>query len=1177
MRARIGRFDVIRRLGEGGMGAVYLARDPELDALVAIKVTGSDSGDASVAAMRRLRREFRMMQRLRHEHIVQVYEIFEEHGLQFFSMEYVDGGNLHRHLGVLEDVAWGLPSERSTQQGKVAPRKAGVPVDEDGPTGSFPAPAPRGSLSPSAPPTVDAVANAIAQLLSALTFIHEAGVVHRDLKPSNILMTPQGQLKLMDFGVARPPELEDVTSSGLVVGTYAYMSPEQAEGKEVDGRTDLYSVGVLLYELVTGRPPFLGSTPMELMWKHVHEPPPDPIRVRPEADPDLARIALKCLQKDPRKRFQDAPEIRRALERRHARSKKRPRSDPKRRALLFAPNLVGREGELTGLKGHLREANAGRGRWVALHGEAGVGKSRLGAELCGYARLGGVKVLRGRCLEGGAPYEGFRGIFEGVAERYRGVDEDSVPRGVRKAAPALAMVFPSMRELVLEEDSMSGGSLMPAEERQRVALAARGALFAISSETPLLLFVEDLHAADEATIALSAAFAVALGEAASTSRGPRILFATTHRDDALDDSGPHPLRRALERLAADGRVDRVHLGPLSRAEVAELATSMTGTRPAEEFIDRLFEESGGNPYFAEELLKAWGDEGQGKQIPPTLSAAVEERVSRLSPRARDVALVATVLGREFEMDVLIAASGAPEVEVLDAVEELVQRRILAEDQRYSREVLRFRQEITRQSMYEKLPLARRREVHLAAARALDDVQDAPTEIVGRHYLAGGDAAAAMRYLERAATEAAASYANGDALRLHDLALTAERDVAASVRDRFRLLCGRAAVLDHLARREEERRTIEEAERLARRSGDAGMLCDSYIQWAQHYNVTAEGESAQDMSTRALVLARERSDRFREARSLRELARSHAARGDYERCFDFLEEVLPLAQELGDVAMEATALGTMGVCQMALGDFVVSRRRLLDAADRWRRIGDRRSLASTLANVALVDQGTGRFGECLRLMGEVLRIRQQIGHRHGEAQATAELVNTRRLLGDLDGARKDAEVALELAREVESATIAAQTYLYLAMAELDAEEAEALAAADRAATCAAAEARAAGDPGLEARALAVLAEAERRRGRTTESLALVDKALERLAVRGYASFGGEEEVFWTQSRVLEDAGRIDAAADALARAYSRVRTKADRIEDAELRRRFLQAVPLHRAIVSAWESRERRNR
>jgi len=1178
------------------MGAVYLARDPELDQHVALKVAGTEPGDGVAVVHRRLRREFRLMQRLRHEHIVDVYELFEEAGLQFFSMEYVDGGNLHRHLGVAEGMSWGLPSERPTEAGRpqlaraAARRKSPAPPrivlpesdEEDTSTGDFGGRAgafsegPRGSLSPSSPPTPDAVVAAIRQLLDALGFIHDHGVVHRDLKPSNILMTPQGLLKLMDFGVARPAEFEEVTSAGLVVGTYAYMSPEQAEGKDVDGRADIYAVGVLLYELLTGRPPFVGATPMELMWKHVHEPPPDPVRLRPEADAELAAVALRCLEKDPRARFADARSVLRALDGRTKRPRKAAPSGDRieRPSQMFASLLSGREGETTALKGHLREAMAGRGTWVTISGEAGIGKSRLVADFGGYARLGGVRLLRGQCLAGGAPYEGFRGVFEGIVDRFRPSMPDAVPPAVLRAAPALAAVFPVIRELGVGQDFMAGGSLPPQEERQRVLLAARDLVFAAVEVSPALLVVEDLHVADEATVALLSLLAASLRELAARSAAPRLLLVSTYRDDELDAPGAHALLRAQERLVSTGAVHRLRLGPLGRAEIVEVAASMLGAVPPDTVVERLHAESGGNPHFLEELLKAWGDEraAKGTAVPPTLSAAVAQRTARLSERAREVVEVAAVLGRECEMDTLIAAAGLPEVEVLDVIEELVQRRILSEDQHYGHEIVRFRQEITRQSIVDSLPLARRRSLHLAAARALDATLEASTELVGQHYLAGGEPDAALRHLERAASEAAASYLNEDALRLLDLALAAQREVAGSARERFRLLMARAAVLDHLARREEERRTIEEAERLARQSGDPGLRSDSFIRWAEHYNVTAEGDAAEEMAKRALDLARERADRFREARALRELGRSHATRGDYERCFDLTEDQLTLAQELGDLPMEAAALGTMGVCQMALGDFVVARRRLLDAADRWRRIGDRRSLASTLVSVALVDEALGRFGEALRLLSEVLRIRREIGHRHGEAQASASLVNTRRLLGDLDGARREGEAALGLAREVESASIASLTLLYLAQTELDADDEASLPVAVEHATAAAHDARLVGDPGLEARSLAVLAEAARRRGQAEEAAALSEKALERISVRGYASFGGEEEVFYTRCRVLEDLGQPSAAADALAKAYSRVRTKADRIDDPDLRRRFLQAVPLHRAIVAAWEGR-----
>jgi tetratricopeptide (TPR) repeat protein len=1180
------------------MGSVYLVRDGGSDRLVALKVVGTDAGPGNAAILRRLRREFRLMQRLRHEHIVEVYELFEDGGLQFFSMEYVGGGNLHSHLGVGESVTWQLSSERSTAAGHApglrdpaagrAQRRwttASRPLlwdvsdeihmepDEEGSTASF-AQAVLPGHRWARPPSADAVAAAIQQLLEALSFIHAHGVVHRDLKPSNILMAPHGVLKLMDFGVARPAELEDVSSMGQIVGTYAYMSPEQAEGKDVDGRADLYAVGVLLYELLVGQPPFVGSTPMEVLWKHVHAAPTDPLRLRPDADPELAETAMRCLQKEARNRFADARSVLRTLETRASRRPSQPPpAEAGRPSILYTPHLVGRDGETAALRGHLHEAVAGRGTWVMLSGEGGIGKSRLVADLRGHARLSGVRLLRGRCRPGGATYEGFRGVLQGVVARFRPSLPDGLPAAVRRSAPVLASVFPVVRELGVPQEVSSGSDLPPHEGRQRVLLAARDIIFAAVADSPALLVVEDLHVADHATITLLGILATALRDRSALPSAPQLLIVGTERDDEVDAASAHLVQRLHERLVATGAAHRLLLRPLDRAQVGELAASMTGVTPSDAAVDRLHAESGGNPAFLEELLKAWRDDTVSHaSVPPTLVAAVAQRTSRLSSRARQVGEVAAVLGRECATETLIAATGLPEAEVLDAVEELVHRRLLAEDQQYGREIVRFRQEVTRRSIADSLPLARRRALHVSAARALEAAIDAPTEIVGQHYLAGGEHEAARRHLERAASEAASSYANEDALRLYDLALEASREVGGSARERFRLLSARAAVLDHLARREEERRTIEEAERLARQSGDPGLRCDAFIRWAEHYNVTAEGDKAEEMAKRALESARSRADRFREARALRELGRSYATRGDHERCFELLQDQLALAQDLGDLPMEATALGMVGVCQMALGDFVVARLRLLDAADRWRRIGDQRSLAAMLFSVALVDEGMGGYAEALRLLTEVLRIRREIGHRHGEAQACAALVNTRRLLGDLEGAWREGETALRLAGDVESASIASLTHLYLAQTDLDAQDLALLPATIAQATAAASEARDAGDLGLEARSLAVLAEAARRAGRLPEAEALSERAIGQITVRGYASFGGEEEVLYTRARVLEDMGSSDASRDALGKAYSRVRTKSERIEDLELRRRFLEAVPLHRAIVEDWEGR-----
>jgi tetratricopeptide (TPR) repeat protein/tRNA A-37 threonylcarbamoyl transferase component Bud32 len=251
-------YQILGELGRGGMGVVYKARQVKLSRLVALKMVlaGAHAGTLQLA---RFHTEAEAVAQLHHPNIVQVYEVGQQGGLPFFSLEYVDGGNLSQKIA-----------------GKPQPPRAAAAV-------------------------VEALARAMAAA-------HERGVIHRDLKPANVLLTKDGQPKITDFGLAK--RLEDdsgLTKSGTLMGSPSYMSPEQARGAthEVGPPADQYSLGAILYELLTGRPPFVGTTVVEtLLQVRTHEPVP-PTRLQPKCPRDLETICLKCLQKEPDKRFAD--------------------------------------------------------------------------------------------------------------------------------------------------------------------------------------------------------------------------------------------------------------------------------------------------------------------------------------------------------------------------------------------------------------------------------------------------------------------------------------------------------------------------------------------------------------------------------------------------------------------------------------------------------------------------------------------------------------------------------------------------------------------------------------------------------------------------------------------------------------------------------------------------------
>ena len=254
-----GRYRIIRKLGAGGMADVYLAEDQELGRNVAIKIL-NDRHAADDSFIERFRREAKNAAGLSHPNIVSIYDRGEAEGTYYIAMEYLEGRSL---------------KELIVSRGP-APIKVSIDYAR--------------------------------QILAALAAAHRRGIVHRDIKPHNVLVNPEGRLKVTDFGIARSGASQ-MTEVGSIIGTAQYLSPEQARGAPVDQTSDLYSVGVVLYEMLTGQVPFTGDTPLEIAMKHLSEVPKPPSELRPEVPHDLDLIVLRALAKDPAERYQSAEEM----------------------------------------------------------------------------------------------------------------------------------------------------------------------------------------------------------------------------------------------------------------------------------------------------------------------------------------------------------------------------------------------------------------------------------------------------------------------------------------------------------------------------------------------------------------------------------------------------------------------------------------------------------------------------------------------------------------------------------------------------------------------------------------------------------------------------------------------------------------------------------------------------
>jgi serine/threonine protein kinase len=845
------RFVLRRRIGEGAFGVVWEAYDRDRSARVALK--SLMHSDASAVYL--FKREFRALADIVHPNLVTLYELLTFGEQWFFTMEFVEGVDFLKHitsplLTHVPVLASEAPPPLSPETPETHLQGLSIPssVDDDKTLGLLKngatidwyneptvldAPSNPGPISdptmqvrltpiPYPPSDVlrfdpDRLRAALRQLCAGLTTLHEAGKLHRDIKPSNVLVTREGRVVILDFGLVT--ELSDpgaVQSRRPIVGTPIFMSPEQGLGEPLTPASDWYSVGVMLYAAMTGRVPFDGP-PMHVLASKAEVDPVPPRMIAPNIAPDLEEMCVSLLRRRP----EDRPTGRDVLKLLGIDGGRIPAAPASTPSISRATIFVGRERHLETLEQAFATVKARRPAAVLVYGGSGMGKSSLIRRFLErvQAQSPEIVVLRGRCYQReSVPYKALDSLVDELSIYLQDLPQVEAVALMPRGSDALVRLFPVLRqvEVPFRPAANAAPVVDPQELRRRAFGALRELLGRMAERRPLVLVIDDLQWGDADSDAL-------LTEIVRPPDPPPLLLVASYR---ADEVGSSPLMRALRPNAVTPpfEVRELHVGEFTTVEAQRLAMTLLGPAAAGR-AEAIAREAEGNPLFIDALARhaqleteetyrrssppslrtsqdgAGGppsrpisaptptERSAGTPAPPALAASsppanaaapqepnvklgemIQARVARLPPGARKLLETLVVAGRPIDVTLARRAAGAeshePAVLSLLMVSHLVRPRADSPG-----EEIEIYHDRIRESMHARIPAEEQRAYHDRLAVTLEIDGRADPELLFTHYHGAGRTAKALQYAMKAADEAFDALAFDRAARLYRTALT----------------------------------------------------------------------------------------------------------------------------------------------------------------------------------------------------------------------------------------------------------------------------------------------------------------------------------------------------------------------------------------------------------------------
>ncbi len=975
IKDQVGNYKILAKLGEGGMGAVYKAYDLANKRTVALKFALSNIISEEVG-LRRFEREIRAISRLSHPNITAVYDSGRSNGNIFYAMEFIDGSELKDYIR----------TENLSEQERF-----------------------------------DRIFNSTAQVLRALSYIHSQRIIHRDLKPSNIMVAKDHIAKIMDFGLAKDIASKTmVTASGLVVGTADYMSPEQGSGKTLDQRTDLYSLGVILYEISTGRKPFSGDGPIQVIIKHIQEPPIPPRKYNSSITPMFEEIILKLMEKSPIDRFQTADETIEALKEAHQEFLEAGKASSqfdlpeleeiqpllRHKDYLFKAQLVGRDHEFEQLVELVDQLKSGFGSLALLKGEAGVGKSRLVEELLTHLKFTEVRIFKGHCYEQrNIPYQVFSPIFDRIAAHLNRRGSSYAETIIGNTGKIIGRIFPIFNEIPYVKTLPEPAELPPGEEKIRLLSAIKNLFERLAAQQPCLFYLDNLHWSDEGSIELLEYLVENL--LIPYEKAP-IMFIGTIRSEELSEN--KALQRFQGKLQHRENVVMMEIKRLEQDQVGLILQQMLGmSHTPTRLTPKIFAESGGNPFFIEEVLNAMIEDGilyrEGSQwqvrvdsysqliIPSSIKEVLKRRFRNLGEEEMDVLRWAAVIGEDFEFDVLMEAGEFDEDLLLDVIDQLLKYNLIFEKSVGMVEKYIFYHGKIRDVLYDEISQRRKKRHHLKIANAIEKIHkkrlDKYIQSLAYHYYNSPDLEKAFIYSKDAGLKAKLVFQNAEAINFFNQATQIYREqhqeLSKDYYPEFIIVLTELGETQKLTGSYDEAlETYQEMIRWAQERNDEKQVSIALGNLGDIYQMKGEFKEAKERFNESIEIAKRLNYKPGIAKCLNGIGIVHLMQGDYNQAMDCYNRSLEIEKQFGNQKAIAKLYNSIGAVHFYKRAYEQALDWFTKAYQIREELGDKSDMATSINNLGSVYDLLGQKNKSIPLYKESLKIAQEIGKKNDEA-------------------------------------------------------------------------------------------------------------------------------------------------------------------------------------------------